>query len=80
MPDRMAYANEFARKVDKEMKETPMIDDIGNESYFLYLHYKNDNHVLLVGSFSANGWIKSLVRAYLANDPFETLTFTMVEI
>lgn len=55
------------------------IDDIGNESYYLYLHYKKDNHVLLVGTFAATGWIKSLAREYLKDDSFGTLTFTMVE-
>ncbi len=80
MPDRADYYNEWAKQIDKEMKETPTIDDIGNESYFLYLHYKKDNHVLFVGTFAANGWIQSTVRGYLENDPFETLTFTMVEI
>lgn len=80
MPDRMDYANEFAKKVDKEMKEKPTIDDIGNESYYLYLHYKKDNYVLLIGTFAATGWIKSLAEVYLANDSFGTFTFTMVEI
>ena len=80
MPDIIDYANEFAKQVDKEMKETPTIDDIGNESYFLYLHYKKDNHVLFIGSFAATGWIKSITGAYLENDSPGALTFTMVEV
>ena len=80
MPDRMDCASEFSKQIDKEMKKTPTIDDIGKESYFLYLHYKNDNYVLFVRIFTATGWIKSLVETYLESDPFGILTFTMVEI
>jgi len=80
MPDRMDYANEFARQVDKEMKgdlmAKPKINDIGVESYNLYVHYKKEDHVLLIGAFSAMGWIEALVKDYLP----EHLTFTMVEI
>lgn len=64
----------------KKTKEGDKIEDVGNESYSLYLHYKNDNHVLFIGNVTATGWIKSFVRDYLEGDPFGTLTFTMVEI
>ncbi len=84
MPDRMDYANEWAKQINEAMKEdlmeTPTINDIGIESYHLYVHYKKNNHVLFVGSFTANGWITSLIEGYLVNDSLESLTFTMVEV
>jgi len=54
----------------------PKIDEIGIERYHLYVHYKDDNHVLFIGAFAAPGWIKALVKDYA----LEHLTFTMVEI
>lgn len=53
------------------------IDDIGRESYALFVQYKKDDYVLFVGAFATISWIESLVSKYSEDDIF---TFTMVEI